>query len=193
MSITTQRGDNGDTDLMFGRRVRKTHPRVVACGEIDELNAALGWARVVTGFSQVRAVIAARQSELIGLMGELATLPEDAARYQAAGYARITSETVADLTTEAAAWEVLLDWEGCDWAMPGAASTQGGAALDVSRAVCRRAERAVAALRDGASAPDELSLPLAYLNRLSDLLWLLARWEEQAAAGKSEDESFRKA
>lgn len=189
MSITTQRGDSGNTDLMFGRRVRKTHPRVVACGEIDELNAALGWARVVTLSPQVRVVIAARQRELVGLMGELATLPEDVARYHAAGYARMTPETVVGLTAEAAAWESRLDWQGRDWAMPGAAATPSGAALDVARAVCRRAERAVTAVWDASPRQDELALLLVYLNRLSDLLWLLARWEEQSATGEREQEA----
>lgn len=175
MSITTQRGDGGETELMFGRRVHKTHPRVVVCGEVDELNAALGVARVQCAVPEVADVLAARQAELVGLMGQLATLPEDQDRYRAAGYACPTAETVATLTAETAAWEAQVKWEGRRWAMPGAGATPAGAALDLARAVCRRAERALVALDD---APAEA---LAYLNRLSDLLWLLARYVEQRA------------
>ena len=81
MSITTQRGDAGETELMFGRRVAKTHPEVAAFGEVDEFNAALGLARVFSTREPVTAALAARQAELIGLMGELATAPEDRDRY----------------------------------------------------------------------------------------------------------------
>lgn len=175
MSITTQRGDAGETELMFGRRVAKTHPGVAAYGEVDELNAALGLARVFSTRPPVTAALAARQAELIGLMGELATAPEDRDRYAAAGYARLTAETADSLTAQTAALEKDLHTRFQGWATPGAETTPCGAALDVARTVCRRAERTV--LASGESNPDIVR----YLNRLSDFLWLLARQEAAAA------------
>jgi cob(I)alamin adenosyltransferase len=174
MSITTQRGDGGQTELMFGRRVAKTHPTVAAYGEVDELNAALGVARVFSSRPVVTAAIAARQAELIGLMGELATALEDRERYAAAGYARLTAETADALTVETAALENDLNTRFQGWATPGADTTPCGAALDLARAICRRAERAVLA----AGEPN-LDI-IRHLNRLSDFLWLLARSEAAA-------------
>jgi len=171
MSITTKRGDSGQTELMFGRRVPKTHPAVTAYGEVDELNASLGLARVFSTHPTATAAIAARQAELIGLMGELATAPEDRSRYAAAGYARLTADTVDALTAESAALEAELNMRFNGWATPGADTTRCGAALDLARAICRRAERAV--LGTGAPSPEIVR----YLNRLSDFLWLLARAE----------------
>lgn len=175
MSITTQRGDAGQTGLMFGRRVPKSHPTVAACGEVDELNAALGLARALGGQPETVAAIARRQEELIALMGELASAPEDRERYAAAGYARLTAATADALTAETAAMEKSLNTRFQGWAIPGAATTPCGAALDLARAVCRRAERAV--LATDAPSPETLR----YLNRLSDFLWLLARAEARGA------------
>jgi cob(I)alamin adenosyltransferase len=177
MSITTQRGDAGETELMFGRRVPKTHPTVASYGEVDELNAALGLARVFSTRERVTAALAARQAELIGLMGELATAPEDRSRYLAAGYARLTAETADALTVETAALEAELNTRFQGWATPGADTTPCGAALDLARAICRRAERAV--LAAGAPSPESVR----HLNRLSDFLWLLARSEAASKNG----------
>lgn len=174
MSITTQRGDGGETELMFGRRVPKTHPNVAAYGEIDELNAALGLARALGGRPETTVAIAERQAELIAVMGELATAPEDRDRYAAAGYARLTAATAATLTAQTRALELSLPKKFQGWATPGAETTPCGAALDLARTVCRRAERAV--LAAGESNPDLRR----YLNRLSDFLWLLARSESTA-------------
>ena len=185
MSITTQRGDGGETELMFGRRVAKTHPAVAAYGEVDELNAALGMARVFSTRAVITEAIAARQAELIGLMGELATAPEDRARYAAAGYARLTPATVDALTAATAALEAELATRFNGWATPGADTTPCGAALDLARAVCRRAERAV--LAAGEPNPDIVR----HLNRLSDFLWLAARSEALASAPASETGSDR--
>lgn len=175
MSITTQRGDAGQTELMFGRRVPKTHPSVAAYGEVDELTSALGLARAFGTRTEVTSAIAARQSELIGLMGELATAPEDRGRYAAAGYARLTPEIVDGLTTATAALEASLNTRFNGWIIPGADTTPCGAALDLARAVCRRAERGV--LSGGECNPQIIR----YLNRLSDFLWLLARLESASA------------
>jgi cob(I)alamin adenosyltransferase len=173
MSITTQRGDGGETDLMFGRRVPKTHPRVIACGEADELNAALGLARAQSTRDRITAAIAARQAELIAVMGELATDDADLDRYRTDSYPCLTAAVVEALTVESCGLEAELKERFTHWATPGADSTTCGAALDMARAVCRRAERAAVA-----AAPANREI-IRYLNRLSDFLWLLARWESR--------------
>ena len=86
MAITTKRGDYGETDLMFGRRVPKDHPRVVAVGAIDELNANLGIVRVLS--QDAGEIIEHIQNDLIILMGEISTLPEDLDLYQKKGFER---------------------------------------------------------------------------------------------------------
>jgi cob(I)alamin adenosyltransferase len=173
MSIATKTGDHGTTALMYNRRVSKCHPRVEACGAVDELNAALGLARALAGQEFVRANLLLIQADLVTLMGELATLREDLPRYQKDGFGRVTPQLTAkldELVQEIEAQQV--SFRG--WATPG--QTPGSAGLDVARTTCRRAERRVCALREA----DQLSNPEinVYLNRLSDLLWLFARWVE---------------
>jgi len=174
MSIITGRGDGGETDLLFGRRVAKTSGRVEALGAVDELNAALGMARAAGLATEMEAVIDRVQERLVGLMGQLACLPEDSDRYGEKGYAMLTAEDVAWLEEQAAAREAAgVRFEG--WARPGVEHSLARAALDLARTVARRAERRVWELheRDGA-VPEVVRL---YFNRLSDLLWLLARAE----------------
>ena len=97
MSIVTKRGDDGNTDLLFGKRISKTEDRVEAVGSVDELNAALGLARVTGGSAELHELIDRMQMKLIGLMGELAVEPADAEAYRASGLARVSEEDVADL------------------------------------------------------------------------------------------------
>jgi cob(I)alamin adenosyltransferase len=156
---------------MFGRRVSKLHPQVGAVGAVDELTAALGLARSLSGHQRVTALIAARQHELIAVMGELAVADADRERYALAGYARVTAEAVAALTAETKALEVELGTRFTGWATPGAETSPCAAAIDLARAVCRRAERA------GIEARPANPEVLRHLNRLSDFLWLLARYE----------------
>ncbi|MDQ6912480.1 MAG: cob(I)yrinic acid a,c-diamide adenosyltransferase [Verrucomicrobiota bacterium] len=171
MSIATKTGDAGETSLMYGRRVPKSDPRVDAYGCVDELNAALGMVRVTANDQFISDEILAIQKELILVMGELATAPDDLPRYEKDGYQLTSSAMVERLTTLIDDLEKnkLLHYKG--WAIPG--STPASAALDVARTTCRRAERRVATL--GASLNAEI---LRYLNRLSDLCWLLARYVE---------------
>ena len=171
MSIATKTGDKGETSLMYGRRVPKTDHRVDAYGCVDELNSALGLARAATGAPFIQEEILRAQKELITVMGELATAPEDLARYRKDGF-EVTTSTMVDRVTA-----VIDDLEKDeslypkDWVIPGASITS--AALDNARTTCRRAERRVAALvNDDKNFNIEL---LRYLNRLSDLCWLLAR------------------
>lgn len=186
MSITTKRGDDGETDLLFGRRVSKTHPRVAACGEIDELNAALGLVRVSGPRDAERArFIGGIQKELFVLMGEIATDPADLGRFEKAGFSPVTAEMVGVLAGEAGRLEAEFAERFHGWAVPGESASTCAAHLDLARAIARRAERAVAGILkdDPALSPE----PLRYLNRLSDLLWLLARHEGALASGTGED------
>jgi cob(I)alamin adenosyltransferase len=174
MSIATKTGDRGETSLMYGRRVLKTDPRVEAYGCVDELNAALGLVRVTATDAFISDHVLAVQKELILVMGELATAREDLARYTKDRYQLTTSEMVSRLTAiiDDLEKDKLLHFKG--WAIPG--STMVSAALDIARTTCRRAERRVAAvMNETAGFNGEI---LRYLNRLSDLCWLLARYSE---------------
>ncbi len=174
MSIVTKTGDRGQTALMYNRRVSKCHPRVEAYGAVDELNAALGLARATAKQDFIRDNLMAIQKDLVVLMGELATAVEDLPRYLKEGFSQVgpamtakLDEVVKRIETENESFH--------GWAMPGA--TVGAAALDVARTVCRRAERGVCALQEAG----QLNNPeiVVFLNRLSDLLWLMARQEER--------------
>jgi cob(I)alamin adenosyltransferase len=170
MSIVTKCGDGGATGLMYNRRVSKCHPRVEAYGAVDELNAAIGLARAMVDNDYVREHLRAIQGDLVVLMGELATVPDDLPRYVKDGHGLITAGMTARLDALAGEIEAA-NAPVKGWAMPGA--NAGSAALDVARTVCRRAERRVCSLQEA----DQLQNKdiLAYLNRLSDLLWLFAR------------------
>jgi cob(I)alamin adenosyltransferase len=173
MSIATKTGDTGTTGLMYGRRVPKSDPRVEACGTIDELNAAIGMARATAKDDFVSEKLLSVQHDLIALMGELATVPDDLERYRKDGYSLLTPEMVQKLDDIVQVIEAEnVSFKG--WATPGANLNSG--ALEVARTVCRRAERRVSELHERA----EIKNPsiLIYLNRLSDALWLLARWVE---------------
>ena len=171
MSIVTKTGDQGETSLMYGRRVSKNDPRVEAYGAVDELTAALGMARAICDDKFVAEQIFAVQKDLINVMGELATAPEDRARYLKDGF-QVTDAKMVDQVTA-----VIVDLEKDkslypkDWVIPGANAVS--AALDFARVICRRAERQVATLKD--PNPEILR----YLNRLSDFWWLLARYSEK--------------
>lgn len=158
---------------MYGHRVSKCHPRVEACGAVDELNAAIGLARSIITHRFITSHLFTTQKELVALMGEVATLPADMPRYTKDGFSLLTREMTArldDIVREIESQNVSFK----DWATPGA--TQGSAALDLARTACRRAERRVCALCEQGDLQN--SEILVYLNRLSDVLWLMARWVE---------------
>lgn len=170
MGIVTKAGDTGMTALMFNRRVPKTHPRVEAYGTVDELNSALGMARATADDKGVQERLRLVQNDLVALMGELATAREDHERFVKAGLAQLTPE----LTLKLDRWIQELEAKSArfqGWATPGA--TLHSAALEVARTVCRRAERRVCALQESAEVQN--AEIVVFLNRLSDLLWLLAR------------------
>src|ERR1035441_6763839 len=97
MTVKTKTGDGGTTGLMYGRRVPKNHPRVEACGAVDELNAALGLARAAAEPDFVRGNLLAIQKDLIVLMGETGVAAEDLPRYLKEGYSPVTPEMTAKL------------------------------------------------------------------------------------------------
>ena len=177
MSIATKTGDDGTTALMFARRVSKSDPRVIACGNCDELNAALGMARAFCIDPLISEPILEVQKELVVLMGELAVAAEDRDRYREKGFVFVDAAMVDRLT------DLIDDLERNHrisfkhWATPGA--TRESALLDLARTVCHRAERDVIALgeEDFPVNPEIIR----YLNRLSDLCWLWARYVETKA------------
>jgi len=156
--IYTRGGDHGETSLGDGTRVSKLDPRVDAYGEVDELNSVLGWAAAVEGSPKLLQRI---QNELFDLGADLATPDQDGRERL-----RVTQEQVDRLERECDAANAELE-PLKSFVLPG--GTELAARLYLARAVCRRAERRVLGV-DGAS-----PLVAVYLNRLSDLLFILAR------------------
>ena len=174
MSIITQRGDDGMTDLMFGRRISKTSLRFIALGTIDELNAAIGLARVADTDEKHIEILDRLQNLLFSLMGQLACLPEDQKKYEEKGYSALTQEDLEWLTETAKQIESR-GVKFSHWAVPGAEGSMSSAHLDFARTVSRRAERDVLILHeDGGEVPEVVRV---FLNRVSDLMWILARAE----------------
>ena len=174
MSICTKRGDEGMTDLMFGKRVPKTHARVIACGAVDELNAVLGIVRNANVNDNMRDWVDAVQKKLVGLMGVIATHEDDHGKYAKAGYSGIEQEDVAWLESLISELETEKEIRFKGWARPGEGGAMAGAYLDLARTTCRRAERECWAVED-----DAMGTARLFLNRLSDSLWLVAREREK--------------
>jgi len=165
MSIATKRGDSGQTGLAGGIRVAKSCLRVEAYGTVDELNSALGVARSQCQDPDLKDRTKLIQRELFRIGSALAT-PPDSRKPQVP----VTEEIVEGLTAqvhEIEAMEGLLS----DWSLPG--EHPAGAFYDHARTICRRAERCTVRLIESGEQADPNVL--AYLNRLSDLLWLFAR------------------
>jgi len=165
MSIATKTGDAGSTGLVGGSRVSKADLRVEAYGAVDELNSSLGFARSICTHAEIAAWTEEIQKTLFRVGGSLATPPESRK-----GKPLMLPEDVGKLTElvyKIEATEGIL----ADWSIPGA--HRESAAYEIARTVCRRAERAsVRLLESGEEVSTEV---LAYLNRLSDLIWLFGR------------------
>ena len=172
-SIATRTGDDGSTSLLYGQRVPKDHPQIEAVGALDELNAALGFAKASRPAGASADDLSRIQQELVALMGEIACAEANAARYDESKFAKVDEAALARLDAAVAAIEARSPkFDG--WATPGA--NLHAAALELARTAARRAERHLVALpRHGRSVRPVL---LQYLNRLSDLLWLMARAAE---------------
>ena len=177
MSIVTKTGDKGKTALMYGRRVSKSSPRVDAYGCVDELNAALGLARAFSETPFISEQILSVQKDLIVVMGELATAREDIDRYVKDEFKLTDAEMVDRIGGVIVDLEKDKSLYPKDWVIPG--GTIVSAALDLARTTCRRAERRVAVFI--ANEKDFNPEILRYLNRLSDLCWVLARYAERSS------------
>ncbi len=168
MKIYTRTGDQGDTGLFGGGRVPKDHPRVVAYGDVDELNSILGVVRATEPTEFSDSLLEAIQRDLFSIGGQLAA-PDPKPVARALAKAELPAHRVAAL-------EQVID--EVDTELPGLkafvlpAGTPKAAALHYARTVCRRAERSVVHLARDSQVP---SLFIVYLNRLSDLLFTLAR------------------
>lgn len=175
LRIATRRGDEGQTDLLFGQRVSKTHPQIVALGAVDELNSALGVAKSFCEHKNHRRIIRDVQKELVAIMGEVACPPDKEEQYEESPYTKMTPTALECLDAVVTHLESLpLATPG--WATPGAG--RDAAFLDLARSLTRRAERELLALKETAGKTIR-PLILQYLNRLSDLLWLMARQAER--------------
>lgn len=168
MKIYTKRGDEGKTGLFGGQRVSKDDLRVAAYGDVDEVNASVGLARAVVTDDEVDGILARTQSELFDLGAEAATPPESSESARAR-VTLITSQSITRMEEEIDRFSEELP-PLKNFILPGGGIS--AATLHHSRTVCRRAERALAALHAESPLRPEL---LAYVNRLSDLLFILAR------------------
>lgn len=165
MSIATKRGDGGQTGLAGGIRVSKADLRVESYGTVDELNTVLGFARSLCRNKEIAGWTETIQRTLFRLGSALATPPESKKQPPI-----ISAEDVAMLTDLVHSIE---DKEGVlsDWSLPGAHTES--AAYEMARTVCRRAERNVVRfVENGGEVKPEI---IAYLNRLSDVIWLFGR------------------
>jgi cob(I)alamin adenosyltransferase len=178
LKIYTKTGDDGDTGLFGGGRVPKDHPRVTAYGEVDELNAVIGQARSVEMMPRIDEVLAPLQRDLFALGAMLATPDLEKMREQLEK-ARISDARIAQLEQAIDDGDRELEPLRA-FILPG--GTAKAAALHVARTVCRRAERAVIHLQRDTEVPQ---IVIVYLNRLSDLLFVLARVaNKRAGAGE---------
>jgi cob(I)alamin adenosyltransferase len=176
MKIYTKTGDQGDTGLFGGGRVPKNHPRVEAYGDVDELNAAIGMARAVEPMARIDEVLVPVQRDLFAIGALLAT-PDREKMRQHLDKARIDDERIAGLERALDDGDRELEPLRA-FIVPG--GTQKAAVLHVARTVCRRAERHVVQLQEDTEIPQ---LVVIYLNRLSDLLFTLARVANKQGGG----------
>jgi cob(I)alamin adenosyltransferase len=170
--LWTGKGDDGTTGLLYGGRTPKSSPQIDAVGANDEAQAAIGVARAeVAAGSELDELLIGVARDLYVLMAEVATAPENRAKLDA-GTTLVTAEMVEAL--ERSVTQIAERFElPTEFVVPG--QDRVSALLDVARTVVRRAERATAVV----AAPDSQAVP--YLNRLSTLLWTLARWAEGEA------------
>lgn len=173
MKIYTRTGDSGETSLFGGGRVRKDHRRIEAYGTVDELNSCLGMARALGQPADVDEVLAHIQNDLFQLGADLATphgVQATVARVEAS-HVHYLEQTIDRFDASLAPLKSFI--------LPG--GTLAAAQLHVARTVCRRAERCAVRLAEAEAIGD---FPIAYLNRLSDLLFVLARYVAAKTGGK---------
>lgn len=166
--IYTKTGDNGQTSLVGGQRVEKTHPRLEAYGTVDELTSHLGLLRSMISEEQYKNYILSIQKALFSLSAQLATPPES--KYQPEPFA---ARQVEALEAEIDRLQAELPPFRC-FIIPG--EGQASSQAHVCRTVCRRAERCILALTQECEVSSEI---LQYINRLSDYLFVLSRYLEE--------------
>lgn len=175
MKIYTKKGDKGETSLFGGNRVAKSSPRIEAYGTVDELNSLLGLAYSYSLSQKGQTFIDKVQTDLFVLGSDLATPPDYKERI-----ARLSEDSITFLETGIDEMEQELE-PLKNFILPG--GSKQGAALHYARTVCRRAERAVVKCNQN----EEISgLTLTYLNRLSDFLFVLGRYENKQAGAREE-------
>ena len=165
MKIYTKTGDSGETGFYGGSRIPKDSQRVEALGTVDELNACIGYATSHIQDAELNALLRRIQNELFDLGADLATLDD----HPKADSLRIASDLTSALESEIDRFQAELP-PMTHFILPG--GSVGGSALHLARTVCRRSERCVVRLANAESINPEV---LRYLNRLSDLLFVLAR------------------
>ncbi len=165
MSIATTRGDGGETGLAGGIRISKADIRVEAYGTVDELNSTLGFARSICTNKEIQEWTEGIQRTLFRVGSALSTPPES--KKAPPSISQEDVDALTKLVHQIEATEGILG----DWSLPGAHTES--AAYEIARTVCRRAERAAVRLvSNGVEVKPEV---LAYLNRLSDVIWLFGR------------------
>jgi len=176
--IYTRAGDRGETSLISGKRIRKDHPRVAAYGTVDELNAALGTAVSFIRERKIVQLLQGIQNELFNIGAELASPRKLKKAGQERGFYQLNQSKVKDLESLADQYDATLP-QLKTFILP--SGTSGASFLHLTRTVCRRAEREVVAL----AKKDKINPNIiAYLNRLSDLLFVLARYLNKKAGRK---------
>lgn len=182
MKIYTRTGDDGSTGLCAGPRVGKDHPRIEACGSLDELNAALGMVRAERLPDDIEQLIHRIQHELFAVGADLA-MPGAAA----AELTRLDQQHVDQLEQAIDHFEAELP-PLCEFILPG--GTRAAAGTHLARTICRRAERRVVALGEASGTQNAVLPVVQYLNRLGDLLFVLPRVLNVRA--RVTDEAWRK-
>jgi cob(I)alamin adenosyltransferase len=189
-AVATGKGDDGTTGLLYGGRIAKDDPRTDAYGAVDEAVAVLGVARVAltqAGLSELSELVLRYQRELFVVGAELATNPAAVDRLQD-GVTRVSEEMLNGVEADLARWEATVEMPR-EFIVPG--ETWASAELEVARTVLRRAERRIVALDRAVELGS--SWIGAYVNRLADLLWVMARAAEQAEQAAATPARMREA
>jgi cob(I)alamin adenosyltransferase len=177
-AVATGKGDDGTTGLLYGGRIAKDDPRTEAYGTVDEAVAALGLARSElneAGLDDLAESVLRWQRELFVVGADLATAPDKRERLED-GVTRVSEGMLDGVEVELALWEAAIEMPR-EFIVPG--ETRASAALEMARVILRRAERRVIAADHARPLGSAWIVP--YINRLADLLWVLARAAEQAA------------
>ena len=175
-AVATGKGDDGSTGLLYGGRIAKDDPRTEAYGTVDEAVAALGLARIElasASLTELAESVLRWQRELFVVGAQLSANPEAIDRLED-GVTRVSEEMLEGVEAELARWESVVEMPR-EFVVPG--ETRASAALEVARTVLRRAERRIIALERNVELATGWTVP--YVNRLADLVWVLARAAEQ--------------